>query len=296
MLFSGRKKVVVQPSVPVEAKLQQYQQGLEQIVADDRARHAKPVLKEVKTDELVRQARSFLERQVKSGPGTPTPFLIGMAGGTASGKSFVKNIWHRIFPRQAMAQVGWNEPYHGPVVSGIELDNYYKDTSERRKQLGDAAYFQRTNLDSMRSVDLPQAAQDVMRLKNGRAVRHPKYNFLDSSTTHGASLKVPTPFFFVEGLFALAHKPLRNLMDMKIFVDADEAVRSQRWWKRSPERNIHPNAAGNALFNRAMSTHNKHVEPSKAHANVVMNGTADRQHIEAVLGDLTALMVKVFHP
>lgn len=279
----------------VERKVAAYREGWQHIIAWDRKTHATPVLETVRMPNLLASAWQFLARQAASGASTPVPFMIGVAGGTASGKTTIKNDWIKTFPRQANRLAGWRKREHGPITDEVELDSYYRDFSAQRQALGDARFFAETNLDTPDTVSLNKATRNLTRIRNGQAVRAPHYKFSDSKRRKGAELKVPAPFFFAEGLFTLAPEPLRKLFDLKVFISADYETRSSRWWARAPERNL-DNEAGKAMFERGMAEHDRHVEPTKAHADVVINSAAPLSDTRATLRKITALLVKTFYP
>ncbi len=282
-------------SADLEGKLAGYELGWNQLIAWDRQAHPVPVLETVRLPQLMASARTFLQRQAASGASTPVPFMIGMAGGTASGKTTIKNEWLKMFPRQANRLFGWRQRKQGPVTEEIELDNYYRDMSRQYKQLGGERFFRETNLDIPDTVSLNKAARNLARLKNGQAVRAPKYDFSDCSRRKGYDLKVPAPFVVAEGLFTLVPEPLRKLFDLKVFVSADYETRATRWWARAPERNL-DNDAGRAMFERGMAEHERHVEPTKAHADVVLNSAAPLKDMRDTLRRMTALLVRTFTP
>lgn len=271
-----------------------FRQGLETLLSTDRNTPT-PVFTQVQTDKLLQRVDGFLTRQAKT-PSQPTPFLINMSGGSSSGKSTVMNLLRTSLQEQASAHHQWNPERHGPVVDSLEVDHYYRDYSQRRQELGDDRFFRETNLDEPAALTLDQASQNVLKLKNGQAIRGPVFDFTDSSRHESASLRVPAPFLLYEGLFTLSHKPLREFGDLRLFVEADESVRSERFWKRAPTRNIRPDEGGWALHNRVMEMHNQHVQPSKSHADLVLNGNLPLERIEKTLQSLASLLNRTLYP
>ena len=277
-------------------QLGQYETGWKNLIQWDQKAHSIPVLSSVKLPELLKAAATFLQRQNAGSAATPTPFMIGMAGGTASGKTTIKQEWLKLFPRQANRLAGWTQKANGPITDNVELDNYYRDFSKPRAEMGDGRFFFETNLDTPDTVKLSKAARHLTRIKNGQAVRMPSYSFSDSSNTSGQQLKTPAPFFVAEGIFTFVPPQLRKLFDLTVFVDASEAVRGERWWKRAAERKLARDKAGLAMFNRGMTEHNRHVEPTKDQAQVVINSAAPLNEVRDTLRRMTALLVKTFYP
>lgn len=280
----------------IEQKLAAYRQGWTDLLAKDAQRPGGPLLKRVDVDCLTESARNFLKRQAATEPEVATPFLIGISGSPASGKTTAKNAWLESFTRLANQLQGWKKQDHGPVVESIELDHYYKDLSERRRQLGDDRFFSKTNLDKPSRVDLEAATRDLLRLKNGQAVRTPHYSFVDASHRRGQKLTAPAPFVLVEGLFAFVPKPLRQLMDLKIFFSVDRETIRQRWWKRAPERGVQENEAGHTMFRRAVQGYRKHTKPTREHADIVVNGAAPLADVNATMRTIAHLLLKTFYP
>lgn len=293
-VFAGSKPVQTDSSLG--ARLQAYRAGWQDLIAWDQKVHPlEPVLEQVKVDRLVRSAQDFIQRQNAASKSEAVPFIVGISGSPASGKTTVKNHWLSAFQAQANPLVGWRKKQHGPVVQEIELDHYYRDLSKERAQLGDDAFFKSTNLDEPGVVSLNKARKDLFMLKNGKAIRLPHYSFPDSSRKLGQKLTSPSPFVLVEGLFAFVPKPLRELMDLKIFFSVDDQTIHDRWWKRAPERKL-DNEAGVVMFNRAMEGYRAHTEPTRDHADVVVNAAAPLKAVNDTMTQVTKLLLKTFYP
>ncbi len=280
----------------IPRKLQAFQQGLIALQSWDQQFHETPILKKLDINALMKQVQSFLERQQRTSINQPTPFIIGLAGGTASGKTTAKDALLRLFPKAARDLTGWKKREQGPVIDSLMLDDYYQDRSRQKKAMGDAAFFQKINLDTPKALTLHQATRDVLRIKNGHGAKTPSYSFQDSSRKEGDKTKTPAPFFLVEGMFAFVPESLRKLMDLRVFIDTDYATRKARWWHRAPQRNIQPDKAGWAFFNRGMTMHDQHVEPTKRHADIILNGSAGIAEMKEALHGLTRLLVKTLYP
>lgn len=286
-----------QSSDQIIEKLSIYRKGLSSLVQWDKKQHKNnPVFLNLNIPELMRKANNFIQRQLSQDVSVPVPFLVGVSGGSASGKSTINNQWLDLFKSVSQKIKGWTQELNGNIVDEINLDHYYHDSFDKRKKIGETRFFSETNLDEPDALKMEQVQQDLTRLKNGKAVRIPVFSFLDSSSSLGEQLKVPSPFVITEGLFALSKAPIQKLYDMTVFIDASKKVRTDRWWKRAPERAIKNDKAGNALFNRVMDMHDQHIEPAKSQADIVINGTADLKQVRLGLKKLTELMVNVFYP
>lgn len=292
--FERRIKPDAQKSI--QQKVDGFSKGLAQLIQQD-AQESQPVFTRVNQNEIVKRIQKVLERQVyQAHDHHPAPMMIGMSGGSNSGKSTVMGKFLSHLQQQALEKQGWKADKHGPVVDTLELDHFYKNFSESRKTLGDERFFGETNLDEPNALETKRFERALKKIKQGHAVRTPLYNFHDSSRSDGLSLKVPAPFFVFEGLFALAHPSVRNIADLKIFIDCDQETRSKRFWARSSQRNIKPDQAGWNLHNKTMTMHNQHVQPTAAYADIVINGARSLDLIEAKLTPLTNLMVNAIYP
>lgn len=253
-----------------------------------------PVFLKLDMDKLIAAARRFITERNQKPVYVPHPFMIGIAGGTASGKTTIKKEWVKHFEAAASHHSPW-EDHHGPIVDETDLDSYYQDTSTRRKRLGDQAFFSQTNLDEPGALDLELASRHIQRLKRGEAVRKPSFSYPDSARQDGTRLKLPTPFYVVEGLFTLLPGPIHRVLDMKVFVAIDKATQSERWWNRVRSRGV-PDQAAQPLYDRAFSMHDTHVEPTRQQAEIVINGNANQQQTDEAIQRLTQILLKHFYP
>ena len=141
------------------------------------------------------------------------PFVIGVAGGSGSGKSTVT--------REVLASIG---PEMATVVF---QDDYYLDQShmspeDRRK----------TNYDHPDAFDWPLLVQHVQTLRRGEAIEMPTYDFSKDNRASKTITVKPAPVIVVEGLFALYDAKLRNMMSLKLYVDTASDVRTDRKFNR----------------------------------------------------------------
>src|SRR5690606_3896138 len=136
--FSGHN--VTKPD-PIAQKLTQYRQDWLNLIQWDQSQHSAPVLKKVRLDRLMTTAQTFLQRQHRThADGGVVPFMVGLAGGSASGKSTVLKHWQKALGETAPQTVGWT-PEQGAIHEQIRMDDYYRDFSQHRQQIGDEAFF-----------------------------------------------------------------------------------------------------------------------------------------------------------
>ena len=192
--------------------------------------------------------------------------VIGIAGGSGSGKTtLMKNIIEA-FP---------------DMVTVISHDNYYKRHDE-------LTYEERCllNYDEPEAFDTDLMASQLAQLRRGEAIDCPVYDF----TTHNRSDEilhiVPKRVIIVEGILIFADPALRELVDIRIYVDADADIRLCRRIKRDV------NKRGRSLESVLMQyqqtvkpMHEKHVEPSKKFANIIVpEGGKNKVALDMIIG------------
>jgi len=137
------------------------------------------------------------------------PYIIGISGGSASGKTSVsKEIFQRMGVEDCLM---------------ITMDSYYRVISDEERQ--DLKNF---NFDHPSAFDYELLLEQLRDLLNGKSVEMPIYDFNTSSRVKETECKKPTYLIVFEGIFALYDERIRNIMDMKIFVDTDDDVRLAR--------------------------------------------------------------------
>ena len=177
--------------------------------------------------------------------------VIGIAGGTGSGKTtLMKNIINRF----------------GDVVTVLSHDNYYRRHDE-------LTYEERCliNYDEPAALETDLMAHHLDLLRQGCSIDCPVYDFSAHNRSNDTIRIVPKNVIIVEGILIFENEPLRNLMDIKIFVDTDADVRLCRRIKRDV------NKRGRTLESVLMQyqqtvkpMHEKYVEPSKKYADLVV--------------------------
>ena len=177
--------------------------------------------------------------------------VIGVAGGSGSGKTtLLKNIIQAF----------------GPAITVLSHDNYYKRhdemTYEERCKL---------NYDEPAALETDLMVRQLEQLKSGQEILCPVYDFTVHNRSDETMLIKPERVIIVEGILIFENKALRDLMDIKIFVDADADIRICRRIKRDV------NKRGRSLESVIMQyqetvkpMHEKYVEPSKKYADIVV--------------------------
>ena len=177
--------------------------------------------------------------------------VIGIAGGTGSGKTtLMKNLIDRF----------------SGVVTVLSHDNYYR-------RLDHLTFEERTkvNYDQPAALETDLMARHLDELRHGNAIDCPIYDF----TQHNRSAETlhikPTQVIIVEGILIFENKELRDLMDIKIFVDTDADVRLCRRIKRDVEKRGRSLESVLTQYQTTVKPmHEKYVEPSKKYADLVV--------------------------
>ncbi|HMI01463.1 MAG TPA: hypothetical protein VK541_03225 [Pedobacter sp.] len=178
------------------------------------------------------------------------PFIIGIAGGSGSGKTFFLNSFLHHFKNDE--------------VTLVSQDDYYFPAGEMTQE-ENKLY----NFDLPSTIDNEQFLQDIKRLVKGEVVYKKEYNFNNPLAVVKILEVNPAPIVIVEGLFILHFKEIAALLDYRIFVEAEEAVALQRRIKRDGmERGY---AEDGVLY----KWHN-HVVPAYKEFLLPYKGTADK--------------------
>jgi uridine kinase len=148
----------------------------------------------------------------------------------------------------------------------LQQDNYYRDYPELSFEER-----VRVNFDHPDSMDTPLLAEDVRRLRAGRAIERPTYDFANFQRLKGTVRIEPRPAIIVEGILIFESRSLRELMDIKIFVDTDADLRFIRRLVRDiRERGRTMEMVVEQYMNTVRPMHMEFVEPSKRYADVII--------------------------
>jgi uridine kinase len=206
------------------------------------------------------------------------PFIIGVAGGSGSGKSTVT--------QQVLASFG------ADMVSVVLQDDYYCDQSDlspevRRKQ----------NYDHPKAFDWPLLVQHVQALRDGQAIEMPEYDFkIDNRSDRTIPVK-PAPVIVIEGLFALYDPDLRNTMSLKIFVDTAPDVRFIRRMQRDiKERGRSMESIVSQYMETVRPMHKQFIEPTKRHADVILPHGANGPAVDVITTKVASVIGKLKRP
>ena len=177
--------------------------------------------------------------------------VIGIAGGTGSGKTtLMDNLVQRF----------------GDQVTVLSHDNYYRRrddmTMEQRQQV---------NYDEPAALETDLMVRHLDQLRRGEAIECPVYDFTQHNRSDKTITIVPKRVIIVEGILIFENEALRDLMDIRIFVDTDADVRlGRRILRDVEERGRTLQSVLEQYQNTVKPMHEKYVEPSKKHANLVV--------------------------
>ena len=201
------------------------------------------------------------------------PMLIGIAGGTGSGKTTVARKLAQALPagRAELIQHDW----------------YYRDRSHL-----DRAARALINFDEPDALDNELLLSDLQALKAARPVDCPQYDFASHTRRTEHRHVVPRSIILVEGILLFAVPALREVFDLRLFVDTDDDVRLLRRVRRDIEERGRDIASIEAQYlGTVRHMHQQHVAPSRAHAHLIIpEGGENAPALDVIVGRLLYLL------
>jgi uridine kinase len=206
-------------------------------------------------------------------PERKDPIVIGIAGGTGSGKTTVANV--------ILKRVGNHR------IAYLPHDAYYRE-------LKDLPPNQRAsvNFDHPDSLESELMLEDILRLKQWASVYLPVYDFSTHSRTEKTIQVDPQPVIIVEGILIFAEPKLRDIFDVKLFVDTDPDLRFIRRLQRDiAERGRTMEKVIQQYLTTVRPMHLEFVEPSKRYADVIIpEGGLNEVAMEMVIARIESLL------
>ena len=191
------------------------------------------------------------------------PMLIGIAGGTGSGKSTFADRLLALFPNE---------------ITVISYDNYYKPQ--------DHLSFEdriKTNYDCPDALDTDLLVKHLRSLQNGEVVDVPNYDFKVHTRKSELSRLEPSPVIIVDGILTFHDERLREMFDIKIFTDADADERILRRLRRDVrERGRDIDGVISQYLGTVKPMHGIYVEPTKKYADIIINGGKNKTALDIV--------------
>lgn len=178
--------------------------------------------------------------------------IIGIAGGTGSGKTTVVN---KIIERLAEKD-----------ITILSQDAYYRDNSDLPLEER-----QKINFDHPDALEFELLAENIRKLKRGETVEQPIYSYLTCTRAAETTTIIPRKAIIVEGILILWPKELRKLMDIKIFVDCEADVRLSRVIHRDMvERGRDVQTVLQRYEDTVRPSHLQFIEPTKRYADIIV--------------------------
>lgn len=201
--------------------------------------------------------------------------IIGIAGGTGSGKTTVVNKIAESFTEGEVA-ILYQDAYY--------YDNSHLSLEERRKK----------NFDHPESIEFPLMVEHIKALKEGHSIEQPTYSFI-SCTRQAETIRIePRHVLIVEGILCLADESLRRLMDVKVFVDCASDVRLSRVIRRDiMERGRNVEMVLDRYEKTVRPSHMQFIEPTKNFADIIVpQGGQNLKAIEILTNYIKQILKK----
>jgi uridine kinase len=201
------------------------------------------------------------------------PLVIGIAGGTGSGKTTVAR------------KIAESLPADRALV--IQHDWYYLD----RSHLSEEARA-RINFDEPAALDNARLVEDLAALREGRAIACPRYDFTTHTRLAEGRPTLPHPIVIVEGILLFAVPELRDSFDLRLFVDTDDDIRLLRRIRRDIEERGRDIASIEAQYRGTVRPmHQLYVAPSRRHAHLIIpEGAENAPALDVIVGRLRHLL------
>lgn len=191
------------------------------------------------------------------------PELIGLCGGSSSGKTTISN-------------------YLSPLLnnaSQISMDNYFivniKKETETREE-----YLRNHNFDTLESFNIDLFIDHLVKLKKGYPIEMPVYDYAQSIYI-GTKTIYPGKFILVDGILLFTTQRLRNCFDLKIYIDCNKDIRSSRRLKRDViERGADIELIKHQLNTFVIPMHSVLIEPNKIFAHIIFDNSASKTNYQ----------------
>ncbi|MGL5253440.1 MAG: uridine kinase [Brevinema sp.] len=181
-----------------------------------------------------------------------TRTVIGIAGGSASGKTTIAHAIEEAFKTES--------------VIIIRQDNYYKP--QDHLSLEDRKY---TNYDHPEAFDFPLLCSDIQALKEGKNIEQPQYDYTHHTRSPNTVSTSSASVIIVEGIILFEHPELASLMDIKVFVETAADLRFiRRLLRDTSERGRTVEQSIKQYLSTARPGHDAFVEPSRAKADIII--------------------------
>ena len=199
------------------------------------------------------------------------PYIIGIAGGSGSGKSTFAKRLKNAFPDQ---------------VALISCDNYYLPHDEL--PLEQRAHL---NYDAPEALEFDLMVRHLEQLKSGQSALCPVYDFTRHTRSDAVTEILPRPIILIDGILIFHDPDLRACMDLKIYVETDADERILRRARRDMrDRGRDLDSVIQQYLTTVKPMHNTYVEPTKVYADIILNGGKNKQAFTLVKTQIAQLL------
>ncbi len=199
------------------------------------------------------------------------PYIIGIAGGSGSGKSTFASRLKEAFPQH---------------ISLISCDNYYLPHDELSLEV--RAHL---NYDAPEALEFDLMVRHLEQLKNGQAALCPVYDFTKHTRSDKVTKIEPRPIILIDGILIFYDPALRACMDLKIYVETDADERILRRARRDMvERGRDLDSVIDQYLSTVKPMHNTYVKPTKIFADIILNGGKNEQAFQLVKNQIEQLL------
>ncbi len=194
-------------------------------------------------------------------------FIIGLCGGSSSGKSTAIEYLQKKF---------------GDKAALVAFDSYYISRPdlvfEERKMI---------NVDVPEAIDRGEILKNIQLLKEGKTIQQPVYSFETFLRESVTIETAPAPILLVDGIFSFYFEEIRNLFDLKVYIDADVDVRLSRRILRDMNVRHRPlEYIIDQYFTKVKPMHEVYVEPYKKYADIIIPHNRNDENDFRILGNL----------
>jgi uridine kinase len=201
------------------------------------------------------------------------PYIIGIAGGSGSGKSTFAERLKQAFPND---------------ISLISCDNYYLPHDEL--SLEERA---KLNYDAPEALEFDLMVRHLEELKAGKTALCPVYDFTRHTRSNTTTEIMPRPIILIDGILIFHDAALRECMDLKIYVETDADERILRRARRDMlERGRDLDSVIEQYLSTVKPMHNTYVNPTKVFADIILNGGKNEQAFQLVRNQIEKILKK----
>lgn len=242
--------------------------ALKKILEEDK-KQTQPLFLKTSDNLILNIARMVVQEKKKT-------FLIGITGESASGKTvFVDNTIKACVKDKTEG-----------IYTVIRCDDYYKDTSKELKEAGSYEELFKTgfSFDTPEAIDLELMKEHLIKLKQGKTITSPKYDFVTCESHADGDIKNPAKVVLTEGLYVL-NEGVREIMDVKVYVYTPLEVIKDRWYRRAESRGK-TGAAADLQFQDVNKTAQQYIRPTYQIADAVINGMVSQEYIQEITDNI----------